>query len=140
MSLIAVILTKNEAHHVADCVASLRAWTDAVVVWDSGSEDGTQDRARAAGALLVQRPFDDYAHQRQAVLDSLDAEWILFIDADERATPELATEIQSAIRDPQFAGYWIRAVTSSWATRSATAASAPTTNCASSAAPTPATT
>ncbi|MEZ4638615.1 MAG: hypothetical protein R2856_27260 [Caldilineaceae bacterium] len=31
-------------------MSRLCAWTDAVVVWDSGSEDGTQDRARAAGA------------------------------------------------------------------------------------------
>ena len=107
MFLVAVILTKNEAHHVGDCIASLRAWTDAVVVWDSGSDDGTQDRARAAGALVVERPFDDYARQRQAVLDSINAEWILFIDADERATAELAAEIQSAIRNSQSVGYWI---------------------------------
>jgi hypothetical protein len=107
MFLVAVILTKNEAHHVGDCVASVRAWTDAVVVWDSGSDDGTQDRARAAGALVVERPFDDYARQRQAVLGSINAEWILFIDADERATAELAAEIQFAIRNSQSVGYWI---------------------------------
>jgi (heptosyl)LPS beta-1,4-glucosyltransferase len=109
--IIAVILTKNEAHHVQDCIASLHGWTDGVVVWDSGSTDGTQDRARAMGALVVHRPFDDYARQRQAVLDSIDAEWILFIDADERATPELAAEIKNAIRKrserPQSAGFWI---------------------------------
>ncbi|MBX3002185.1 MAG: glycosyltransferase family 2 protein [Caldilineaceae bacterium] len=109
--LIAVILTKNEAHHVQECIASLRGWTDAVVVWDSGSTDGTQARARAAGALVVHRPFDDYARQRQAVLDSIAAEWILFVDADERATPALTAEIESAIRKrserPQFAGFWL---------------------------------
>jgi glycosyltransferase involved in cell wall biosynthesis len=111
MSLVAVILTKNEAHHVQDCIASLRGWPDAVIVWDSGSTDGTQDQARVAGAFVVHRPFDDYARQRQAVLDSVDAEWILFIDADERATPDLAVEIKHAIRKrserPQFAGFWI---------------------------------
>lgn len=97
VQLIAVILTKNEAHHVQACIASLRGWTDGVVVWDSGSTDGTQERARAAGAFVVGRPFDDYARQRQAVLDSIDAEWILFVDADERATPELAAEIGQII-------------------------------------------
>ncbi len=107
VQLIAVILTKNEAHHVADCIASLAGWTDAVVVWDSGSDDGTPLRARAAGALVVERPFDDYARQRQAVLNSLDAEWILFIDADERATPQLAAEIQQATRNTRHAGFWI---------------------------------
>jgi glycosyltransferase involved in cell wall biosynthesis len=114
MPLIAVILTKNEAHHVQECIASLRGWTDAVIVWDSGSTDGTQDRARAAGALVVHRPFDDYARQRQAVLDSIDAEWILFVDADERATPELAAEIGQIVNPLPpatchlpFAGFWI---------------------------------
>jgi (heptosyl)LPS beta-1,4-glucosyltransferase len=112
--LVAVILTKNEAHHVQDCIASLRGWTDAVIVWDSGSTDGTQSLARQAGALVVHRPFDNYARQRQAVLDTVNAEWILFVDADERATPQLASEIQHATcnlstgsrQRTQHAGYW----------------------------------
>ena len=66
--LVAVILTYNEAHNVDWCVLSLRPYVDAVVVWDSGSPDGTVERAQRAGALVVQRPFDDYARQRQAAL------------------------------------------------------------------------
>ncbi len=107
LNLVAVILTKNEAHHVADCIASLRGWTNAVVVWDSGSTDDTVALAQAAGAFVVHRRFDDYARQRQAAIDSIAAEWILFIDADERATPDLADEIQTSIRNAQFTGYWI---------------------------------
>jgi glycosyltransferase involved in cell wall biosynthesis len=105
--LVAVILTKNEAHHIAACVASLQGWTDAVIVWDSGSIDVTQAQARAAGALVVQRPFDDYARQRQAALDSIDAGWILFVDADERATPALAAAVQGATGNSPYAGFWI---------------------------------
>lgn len=105
--LVAVILTYNEAHHVAACVATLRAWVDAVVVWDSGSTDDTTARAAATGALIVQRPFDNYAAQRQAVLDSIAAEWIFFVDADERATPALAAEVRRVIAAPDAAaGYW----------------------------------
>ena len=69
-NLIAVILTKDEVDHIADCVASLRDWVDAVVVWDSGVSDATVQAAREAGALVVRRPFDNFAAQRQAVLDS----------------------------------------------------------------------
>jgi (heptosyl)LPS beta-1,4-glucosyltransferase len=105
--LVAVILTKDEARHIEACVAELHNWTDSVVVWDSGSSDGTQELARAAGAQVHYRSFDDYARQRQAALDAVDAEWILFVDADERATPELAAEIQQTIRDTQFNGFWI---------------------------------
>ena len=107
LRLTAVILTKNEAQHVADCIASLRDWTDAVVVWDSCSQDATRQIAHEAGACVVARPFDDYARQRQAALDSINSEWILFIDADERATPALAQELLRASRDGRCAGYSI---------------------------------
>ena len=93
LRLTAVILTKNEAAHIGDCVAALRDWTDAVVVWDSCSQDATRRIAQEAGACVVARPFDDYGRQRQAALDSINSEWILFIDADERATPALAQEV-----------------------------------------------
>lgn len=105
--LTAVILTRNEAKYISACIASLLAWTDAVLVWDSGSTDATCDLAHLAGALVVQRPFDDFARQRQAVLDTIGSEWILFVDADERATPALAEEILRVVQQPDNAGYWI---------------------------------
>ncbi|MCL4833931.1 MAG: glycosyltransferase family 2 protein [Caldilineaceae bacterium] len=105
--LTAVILTRNEAKHITTCIATLLPWADAVVVWDSGSTDATCDLAHLAGALVVQRPFDDYARQRQAALNTIASEWILFVDADERATPELAAEVGRVIQEPDIAGYWI---------------------------------
>ena len=105
--LVAVILTKNEAHNINDCVATLRDWVDAVVVWDSLSHDGTQDLALLAGAQVIERPFDNYAAQRQAALDAVDAAWIFFVDADERATPALGEEVRRVIKTDAAAGYWM---------------------------------
>lgn len=107
--LVAVILAKNEAAHIAECIACLRDWVELVIVWDSGSSDATCALARAAGAEVVHRPFDNFAAQRQAVLDTLTAEWVLFVDADERATPELAAEIRARLAsdDPAIDGYWL---------------------------------
>lgn len=105
--LVAVILTRNEAKHIEACVVSLRSWCPSVVVWDSMSTDATCDLARQAGALVVQRPFDDYARQRQAALNAIDSEWILFVDADERATPGLAEEVRRVIDGPEQTGFWI---------------------------------
>ena len=110
--LVAVILTKNEAAHIAECIATLVAWVDAVVVWDSLSDDATAELARQAGAQVMQRPFDNYAAQRQAALDAIDAEWVFFVDADERATPELGEEIRQRLaedvdRAPRLDGYWV---------------------------------
>jgi glycosyltransferase involved in cell wall biosynthesis len=107
LRLVAVILTYNEAHNVDWCMLSLRAFVDAVIVWDSGSSDDTVTRAQQAGALVVQRPFDNYAAQRQAALDTIEAQWILFVDADERATPALMAEVHTVIARDDVAGYWI---------------------------------
>ncbi|MCY4118026.1 MAG: glycosyltransferase family 2 protein [Caldilineaceae bacterium] len=107
MHLTAVIITKNEAHNITDCIAALRDWTDAVVVLDSCSRDETRQIAQKAGARVIARPFDDYARQRQAALDSIDSDWVLFVDADERATPALAQEVLKASRDANRAGYSI---------------------------------
>lgn len=96
MHLLAAILTKNEARHIADCIASV-AWADRVLVSDSFSDDGTPDLARAAGAIVEQHPFEGWAKQRNLTLDaaaSLGAGWLFFVDADERATPELGQEIR----------------------------------------------
>jgi len=106
-TLTAVILTRNEAKHISDCIATLLPWCDAVVVWDSGSTDATCDLAQLAGGVVVQRPFDDYARQRQAALNAIASEWILFIDADERATPALADEVLRVIQRLDTVGYWI---------------------------------
>lgn len=107
--LIAVILTKNEARHIGDCIQSV-AWTDGVLVSDSYSDDGTVEIARQMGASVTQHPFVNFAEQRNIALadaQAMGAEWVFFIDADERATPELAAEIAHAIRDGTAVGWWM---------------------------------
>ena len=103
--LAAIVLTRNEERHLPDCLASL-AWAPELIVFDSFSTDRTVALARAAGAQVVQRVFDSYAGQRQAALAATVAEWVLFVDADERATPELAVEIGHALAHPE-PGWWI---------------------------------
>lgn len=94
----AVVLTLNEAEHLPDCLRSLRPLTRRVIVLDCGSTDGTRNIATDAGVELQTRPFDGYASQRNAALALLgDAEWMLFIDADERLTSSGVAEIREAI-------------------------------------------
>lgn len=105
--LCAITLTLNEEKHLPDCLASL-AWADEVIVFDSFSTDRTVEIARAAGARVVQRPFDNYALQRNAALAATEAEWVLFVDADERVTPALAREIMSVLHPERSKdGWWI---------------------------------
>lgn len=103
--LTAVILTLNEAAHIQPCIESL-AWADRVVVFDSYSQDETAVLARVAGAELHQSKFENYAQQRNAALRAIQTDWLFFVDADERGTPELAAEIRQVIAcHPQMGWY-----------------------------------
>jgi (heptosyl)LPS beta-1,4-glucosyltransferase len=104
--LSAIILTKNEEENIADCIASVQ-WADEVVVFDSFSQDGTVEIAEESGATVLQHRFQNFAQQRNAALDAIDSDWVFFVDADERATPELATEIRRAIQDESRSGWWV---------------------------------
>ncbi|MDY6875136.1 MAG: glycosyltransferase family 2 protein [Chloroflexota bacterium] len=93
MNVTAVILTRNEERNIEECLVSL-AWADHRVVFDCFSTDCTVGLARQAGAEVMQHTFENYAQQHNAALDMVDADWIFFVDADERATPALAEEVR----------------------------------------------
>jgi len=105
-TIAAAILTKNEAPHISECIASLD-WCDQVILSDSYSDDGTVEIAQSAGASVMQRPFDNFAAQRNATLQQIDADWVFFVDADERATPELGSEVRQVVTDGSKAGWWV---------------------------------
>ena len=105
--LSAILIVKDEARDLPDCLASL-AFCQEIVVVDSGSRDGTQEIARAAGATLLETPdFPGFGPQKQRALDLATGDWVLSIDADERIPPDLATEIRAAIAKPSADGYRI---------------------------------
>jgi (heptosyl)LPS beta-1,4-glucosyltransferase len=105
-TLAAVVLTKNAAGHISECIATL-GFADSVVVSDSHSDDETVALALQAGATVLQRPFDNFAAQRNAAMDAVEAEWIFFVDADERIPPELASEVRQVIQLGPEAGWWV---------------------------------
>jgi hypothetical protein len=108
MHLTIIILTYNEAAHIAECIQSA-CFADDVLVFDSFSTDATIELAREAGARVIQHTFKDYADQRNAALVSVagSTDWALFVDADERVTPALAAEVRSVLEKPGYAGWRI---------------------------------
>lgn len=82
-----VILTKDEAQDIGQCLDSLR-WCDDVHVVDSGSTDGTIAIASEANAHVVSHPFESFGRQRNWALAHCELRhpWILFLDADECST------------------------------------------------------
>ncbi|MBN1201193.1 MAG: glycosyltransferase family 2 protein [Anaerolineae bacterium] len=106
VKLAAVILARDEENDIQDCIQSVN-WADRVVVFEYGSADRTVELAHAAGADVLHNPFENYAQQRDAALDAVEAEWILFIDADERSSPAQAAEIRALIAAGEHNGFWI---------------------------------
>jgi (heptosyl)LPS beta-1,4-glucosyltransferase len=100
----AVVLTLNEARHIADCLATL-AWADERVVFDSFSTDETVAIAQRAGARVIQHPFVNYAQQRNAALAAAQSEWVFFMDADERCPQALGEEIRAVVTAPRHDVY-----------------------------------
>lgn len=102
-----VIITLNEEEHIVECIDSLR-WTDEVIIFDSFSTDRTLELAEQTGARILQHPFENFGAQRDAALQAIDAEWVFFVDADERSTPELAAEIREKLNlgGPER-GWWM---------------------------------
>ncbi|HVG27317.1 MAG TPA: glycosyltransferase family 2 protein [Acidobacteriaceae bacterium] len=92
-----LILTRNEEQDLPGCLDSV-AWCDDVHVFDSESTDRTAALAHARGASVTTRRFDGYARQRNASLQlPFRHPWVLVLDADERPTPELSTEMLRAV-------------------------------------------
>jgi len=106
MTIAGIILTRNEAANIAVCIESLR-WTDSILVFDSFSTDDTVNIAQQLGVQVIQNPFENYTRQRNAALAAVSDEWVFFVDADERSSPEQAQEIRAVTADPRFAGYWV---------------------------------
>jgi glycosyltransferase involved in cell wall biosynthesis len=109
ITLSAVVHTYNEAHNIEACLGTL-GFVDEIVVVDNESTDATVALARKAGAKI--RTFKGhYGYPEPARvygLSQLSGDWVFILDADERATPELAAELTRLTQDPRAcAGYWV---------------------------------
>ena len=82
------VITLNEAHHLRRCLEST-AWADELVVVDAESHDKTVQVARELTDRVIVRPWAGFAAQKNFALDQCAGEWILSLDADEEAGPEL---------------------------------------------------
>jgi glycosyltransferase involved in cell wall biosynthesis len=112
-----VVITKNEERNLPRCLASVRSFSQEVVVVDSGSTDGTIEVATRAGARVIPQEWLGYGPQKQFALEQARSPWVLSIDADEEVSPELAAELGRldfsadgyfVARRVWYLGRWIR--------------------------------
>lgn len=115
-----VILTKDEEANLPRTLESLRGIGAEVFVVDSGSTDRTVEIARAAGCSVWEHAFVNQAAQVNWALDNLPlaTPWVMRLDADERFTTELASELQSVlpVALPEVSGYQLKRQVHFWGT------------------------
>jgi glycosyltransferase involved in cell wall biosynthesis len=104
-----IVAVRNEARNLPRCLESLRNVGEVYVI-DSQSTDATVPIAQSYGAHVVQFHYQGgWPKKRQWAMESLPLayDWIFLVDADEAMTPELASEIQDAIQNPDCDGYYV---------------------------------
>lgn len=106
--LTAAVIARDEEELLGDCVRSLAFADERLVLVDAATRDRTREIARGLGARVEERVFDNFAAQRDAALALATGDWVLFVDADERVTAALRTEVLSTIDRPDGCrGFWI---------------------------------
>jgi glycosyltransferase involved in cell wall biosynthesis len=99
LSVAAIVLTKNEESDLPGCLESLADIATEVFVVDSGSTDRTVEIAKRYGAHVLAHSFINQATQFNWALDNINsgADWILWVDADERLSEELRRELRERL-------------------------------------------
>lgn len=101
MKLSVVIVARNEEKMIEDCLESVRQLADEIICIDTGSSDKTPQIAKEYATKVINIPFKGlaYARWRNRGLKEAKGRWLLYLDADERVTPELKNEILQVITD-----------------------------------------
>lgn len=102
------MIVKNAAQDLPDCLASVKGAVDLIVVADTGSTDATRELALAAGATVIQIPWEnDFAKARNQSLAAMRTDWVLILDADERLDPGAAGLLPDHLAADPVAGYQV---------------------------------
>lgn len=109
MTICAIIISKNEEEMIGECIDSL-TFADEIIVVDGESTDGTAQVAKKKGANVIVHTFNDFSTQRTFALAQTKADWVVYIDADERVTNELAHELKNLIQSTTYSAFKIRRV------------------------------
>lgn len=109
-SLSVIITTYNEAGNIARCLESILDIASDILVVDSFSTDKTVEIARRYPVRILERKYLGPADQKNWAIPQARHQWILLLDADEVATPELCAEIKTMLaadQAPVADAYWI---------------------------------
>jgi len=102
----ACIIARDEEDRLPDCLASLEGLCAEIVVVESGSKDRTAEVAREAGARVIETDWPGHVIQKGRAVAAAKTDWVICLDADERLSPELRTEIEAILdAEPKAVAY-----------------------------------
>lgn len=101
-----IIITKNEAQHIARCLESVK-FADEIIVLDSGSSDNTVELCKTYTDKVFITDWPGFGIQKQRALDKASGDWVLSIDADEQVNSQLRAEILQAMQNNNADGFEI---------------------------------
>src|SRR5581483_6799588 len=107
LPLTIVIPTLNEAGQIGQLLDTLD-WAGEVIVADGGSADATVAIARARGAVVLENAGDSIAAQRNRAIETAKHEWVFALDADERISDDLQSELARVLERPTSLAYPVR--------------------------------
>ncbi len=121
MKISATIIVRNEEHNIA-AVCDTVSWADEIVIVDSDSTDRTIEIAEKYTDKLFNREWSGYRDKHEFADQQATGDWIFWIDADERVTPELWNSIEKLrhltdaeladgykiARKTEYLGRWIK--------------------------------
>lgn len=117
--LSAVVIVKNEEKNIVDCLDNLQ-FVDEVVVVDDYSSDRTPEileklsKENSKIKILKRKLDNDFSKQRQYGVENTTNDWVIFVDADERITKDLASEIKENLSLPKYGGFLIPRIDFMW--------------------------
>lgn len=107
MKISAIIITKNEEDQITGCIDSLK-FTDEIVVIDNNSQDNTSQIAKRLGAKVYQLGGLDFSYLRNYAREKAKNQWLLYVDADERVSEELASEMITSLEEKSYTAYRLK--------------------------------
>jgi len=104
----AVIICFNEEDVIEDAIKSLKSFAVNILVIDSASTDKTVELAKKSGAHVVIRKFENFSDQRNFAIREVRSPWVIYLDADERLTPDFKKEAALKIDEGAFSAFTIK--------------------------------
>lgn len=105
LPLSVLVLTKNEETIIADCLNQFD-FADEIILLDQQSSDETVKIARRYTDKILTTEIGDFARNRNVLKEAANNDWILYVDADERLSEKLLSEISHAISNGDNSAYY----------------------------------